>query len=236
MSKTDQGMMDLNKYPRPSVTVDLVVFGYQNRKLSLLLIERGLPPFKGMWALPGGFVRENESVDEAARRELLEESGLGDVYLEQLYTFGDPKRDPRGRVISVSYYALVKPENHRLLANTDAVKARWFSVDELPPVAFDHQDIIALAHRRLRGKIRYEPIGFELLPKLFTLTQLQDIYETILGEELDKRNFRKKILSFEILKETDRKVESVPYRAPALYRFEEVKYRKLVRDGLRFDL
>lgn len=228
--------MDLTKYPRPSVAVDLVVFGYQNRRLSLLLIERGLSPFKGMWALPGGFVREDESVEEAARRELKEETGLENVYLEQLYTFGEPKRDPRGRVISVSYFALVKPEDHNPVADTDAAKAKWCPVAELPQLAFDHADIISMAQRRLKGKIRYEPVGFELLPKLFTLTQLQDIYETILGEQLDKRNFRKKILSFEILKETDRKVETVPYRAPTLYRFEVSKYRKLVRDGFRFEL
>jgi 8-oxo-dGTP diphosphatase len=228
--------MDLTKYPRPSVAVDLVVFGYQNRMLSLLLIERGLPPFKGMWALPGGFVREDESVEEAARRELKEETGLENVYLEQLYTFGEPKRDPRGRVISVSYFALVKPDDHKPIADTDAVKAKWCPIAELPSLAFDHAEIISMALKRLKGKIRYEPVGFELLPKLFTLTQLQDIYETILGEQLDKRNFRKKILSFEILKETDRKVETVPYRAPALYRFEVSKYRKLVRDGFRFEL
>lgn len=229
-------VLDLNKYPRPSVSVDLVVFGYQDRKLSLLLIERGLPPFKGMWALPGGFVRESESVEEAARRELKEETGLSEVYLEQLYTFGNPGRDPRGRVISVAHFALVKPEDHPPVADTDAVRAKWFVIDDLPDLAFDHSDIVSLALKRLRGKIRYEPIGFELLPKFFTLTQLQDIYETVLGEPMDKRNFRKKILSFEILKETDRKLETVPYRSPTLYRFEMTRYRKLVRDGFRFEL
>jgi 8-oxo-dGTP diphosphatase len=228
--------MDLTKYPRPSVAVDLVIFGYQNRRLSLLLIERGLAPFIGMWALPGGFVREHESVEDAAKRELKEEAGLENVYLEQLYTFGEPKRDPRGRVISVAYFALVKPEDHRPIADTDAISAKWCPIDQLPVLAFDHAEIISMAHRRLRGKIRYEPVGFELLPKLFTLTQLQEIYETILGEPLDKRNFRKKILSYEILKETDRKKELVPYRAPALYRFDIIKYRKLVRDGFRFEL
>lgn len=228
--------MDLSKYPRPSVAVDLVVFGYETRRLSVLLVKRGIEPFKGKWALPGGFVRENESLEETARRELQEEAGVAEIYLEQLYTFGDVKRDPRGRVLSVSYLALVKPEDYRLVASTDASDAKWVPLTELPPLAFDHQRIIETGHQRLKNKIRYEPIGFELLPKLFTLSQLQEIYETVLGSELDKRNFRKKILGYGFLKETDKKIEKVPYRQPTLYRFDTATYRKLKRDGFQFEL
>ncbi len=228
--------MDLSKYPRPSVAVDLVVFGYETRRLSVLLVKRGIEPFKGKWALPGGFVRENESLEETARRELQEEAGVAEIYLEQLYTFGDVKRDPRGRVLSVSYLALVKPEDYRLVASTDASDAKWVPLTELPPLAFDHQRIIETGHQRLKNKIRYEPIGFELLPKLFTLSQLQEIYETVLESELDKRNFRKKILGYGFLKETDKKIEKVPYRQPTLYRFDTATYRKLKRDGFQFEL
>lgn len=228
--------MDLSKYPRPSVAVDLVVFGYETRRLSVLLVKRGIEPFKGKWALPGGFVRENESLEETARRELQEEAGVAEIYLEQLYTFGDVTRDPRGRVLSVSYLALVKPEDYRLVASTDASDAKWVPLTELPPLAFDHQRIIETGHQRLKNKIRYEPIGFELLPKLFTLSQLQEIYETVLESELDKRNFRKKILGYGFLKETDKKIEKVPYRQPTLYRFDTATYRKLKRDGFQFEL
>lgn len=228
--------MDLSKYPKPSVAVDLVVFGYETRRLSVLLVKRGIEPFKGKWALPGGFVRENESLEETARRELQEEAGVAEIYLEQLYTFGDVTRDPRGRVLSVSYLALVKPEDYRLVASTDASDAKWVPLTELPPLAFDHQRIIETGHQRLKNKIRYEPIGFELLPKLFTLSQLQEIYETVLESELDKRNFRKKILGYGFLKETDKKIEKVPYRQPTLYRFDTATYRKLKRDGFQFEL
>lgn len=228
--------MDLSKYPRPSVAVDLVVFGYEARRLSVLLIKRGIEPFKGKWALPGGFVRENESLEETAKRELQEEAGVADIYLEQLYTFGDVARDPRGRVLSVSYLALVKQEDFRLVASTDASDAMWVPVSELSGLAFDHHRIIETGRLRLKNKIRYEPIGFELLPKYFTLSQLQEIYETVLEMDLDKRNFRKKILGYGFLKETDRKMEKVPYRQPTLYRFDGVAYRKLKKDGFQFEL
>lgn len=228
--------MDLSKYYRPSLAVDLVVFGYSERQLSVLLIKRGIEPFKGKWALPGGFVRENESLEDTARRELREETGVQNLYVEQLYTFGEANRDPRGRVVSVAYLALVKPDDFHLVASTDASAARWVSLEKLPALAFDHERIIETGRMRLRNKIRYEPIGFELLPKSFTLSQLQEIYETVLETELDKRNFRKKILSYGFLKETDKKLENVPFRQPALYQFDVNRYRKLLKDGFRFDL
>src|SRR5438876_8359147 len=160
------------KYPRPALTVDCVVFGFDEGELKVLLIQRGLIPFKGGWALPGGFVRLEEALDEAARRELIEETGLTNVFLEQLYTFGAAERDPRERVVSVAHYALVKLSEHNAKAATDAANARWFPVSNVPKLAFDHADILSMAMDRLKGKVRYEPIGFELLPPKFTLSQL----------------------------------------------------------------
>ncbi len=229
-------MDDLTKFPRPSVTVDCVIFGYENKDLQLLLVERGIEPFKGSWALPGGFVRSDETVDDAARRELKEETGVTNVYLEQLYTFGGLKRDPRGWVITVAYYALIKLSSQRVRAATDVSQAQWFSVDALPSLAFDHREIVDKAIDRLRGKLRYEPIGFELLPKKFTLTQLQRLYETILQSELDKRNFRKKLLGMNLLIELDEFQTDVPHRAPRLYQFDEKKYKALRKKGFNFDL
>lgn len=224
------------EYPRPALTVDCVVFGVDEGDLKVLLIQRNLEPFKGAWALPGGFVYLNETIDEAARRELSEETGLTKVFLEQLYTFGALDRDPRERIISVAYYALVKLSDHKVQAATDASNAGWFSVDDTPTLAFDHEKILELALERLRGKVRYQPIGFELLPKKFTLTQLQRLYEIILEEEIDKRNFRKKILSMEILEETDEIEQDVSHRAARLYRFNEKAYRRFTKAGFNFQL
>jgi 8-oxo-dGTP diphosphatase len=224
------------EYPRPALTVDCVVFGFDEGDLKILLIQRDLEPFAGKWALPGGFVRVEESLDEAALRELQEETGVSKVYLEQLYTFGEPKRDPRERVITAAYYALVKLSNHRIKAATDARNAAWFSICDMPRVAFDHEEIIETALRRLKGKVRYEPIGFELLPQKFTLTQLQHLYETILETTLDKRNFRKKILGMNLLIETDEIEQDVAHRAARLYRFHETKYRQLEKAGFNFEL
>src|SRR6266851_3298198 len=158
------------KYPRAALTVDCVVFGFDEGELKVLLIERALEPFKGKWALPGGFVRVDETLDKAARRELAEEAGLKDVFLEQLYTFGALSRDPRERVVSVAYYALVRLANFETRAATDAAAAQWFPLSKAPTLAFDHGHILATALARLRGKLRYQPIGFELLPQKFTLS------------------------------------------------------------------
>jgi 8-oxo-dGTP diphosphatase len=223
-------------YARPALTVDTVVFGYGGAALQVLLIERGLAPFKGCWALPGGFVRMDETLDESARRELHEETGLADVYLEQLYTFGDLRRDPRERVVSVAYFALVKLADHRVSAATDARAAAWFGVDRLPTLAFDHAQIIATALERLRGKVRYRPIGFELLPERFPLRDLQNLYEAVLGGPLDKRNFRKKVLGMGLLKELDETEQDVSHRAARLYKFDEKAYRRLAKQGFEFSL
>lgn len=224
------------EFARPSVTVDCVVFGVDGEALRVLLIQRKREPFAHRWALPGGFVRMDESLDTAARRELVEETGVHKLYLEQLYTFGEPTRDPRGRVISVAYYALVRLSDHAIAAATDAEDARWYAVDELPELAFDHQRIIELAHERLAAKVRYAPIGFELLPEEFTLSTLQRLYELVLRRPLDKRNFRKKILATELLSDTGHVEQGVAHRAARLYRFDRDKYQSLSAAGFAFAL
>ena len=226
------------EYARPAVTVDCVVFGYeaQASSLKVLLIKRKLPPFEGSWALPGGFVQIDESVEAAARRELTEETGIKNVFLEQLYTFGAVERDPRDRVISVAYYALVSLQRYQLQAATDASDAQWFNLSALPQLEFDHASIIDCAVARLRGKIRYEPIGFELLPEIFTFSQLQQLYQQILEREMDKRNFRKKLLKMDLLIDTEQRESGVAHRAAKLYRFDTSKYQLLKKNGIIFDL
>lgn len=223
-------------YPHPAVTTDCVVFGLDDEDLKVLLIRRDLEPYKGKWALPGGFVQIDESLEDAARRELKEETGLENIFLEQLYTFGDPDRDPRERVITVAYYALVNLIDHDLRAASDASDARWFPVESPPRLAFDHAKILETALARLKGKVRYQPIGFELLPEKFTLSQLQKLYEKILGTSLDKRNFRKKILGMDLLKELKETQRDVAHRAARYYRFEKRKYEQLARNGFNFEL
>jgi 8-oxo-dGTP diphosphatase len=224
------------EFARPAVAVDCVVFGLDDEDLKVMLVQRDLPPFEGRWALPGGFVRVDETLEEAARRELREETGLTEVFLEQLFTFGELDRDPRERVISVAYYALVRLHDHAVKAATDARDAAWFAAAELPALAFDHERIVGMAHERLRGKVRYQPIGFELLPPKFTLSQLQHLYETVLERPLDKRNFRKKILSMDLLVELDEVQKDVAHRAARLYRFDRAKYDRLTRRGFSFEL
>lgn len=224
------------EYPRPALTVDCVVFGFDEAELKILLIERGLEPFKGKWALPGGFVRVDETLENAARRELEEEAGLKQVFLEQLYTFGGINRDPRERVVSVAYYALVKLSANQTKAATDAADAQWFPISKTPKLAFDHAEILATALARLKAKVRYEPIGFELLPSNFTLSQLQHLYEAALEVELDKRNFRKKVLSYDLLIPLKEQQLAGRHRPAQLYRFNSEKYEKLKKRGFNFEL
>jgi 8-oxo-dGTP diphosphatase len=209
---------DASKFERPSVTVDVVILTMREHRLEVLLIRRRHWPFEGMWAIPGGFVKMTESLDEAARRELEEETGVRDVYIEQLYTFGDPGRDPRTRVITVVYYALARPDHIKLHAADDAADARWFPMHDRPPLAFDHASILDYTLERLRGKLEYTNIGYQLLGREFSLGELQRVYEAILDRPLDKRNFRKKVLSTGILKRTEEDVGESRRRA-ALYRF-----------------
>ncbi|MEM9413991.1 MAG: NUDIX domain-containing protein [Planctomycetota bacterium] len=224
------------EFERPALTVDIVVFALDEDGLKVMLIERDLEPFAGRWAIPGGFVRVNETLDGAARRELQEETGLRDIYLEQLYTFGGLNRDPRERVVTVAYYALVNLQGHDVKASTDARNAAWFNVDDLPELAFDHEQILDAALERLQGKVRYQPIGFELLPKKFPLRDLQRLYEIVLDRGLDKRNFRKKILNMDILVELNEIEKDVAHRAAKLYRFDKKKYDRLVRQGYHFEI
>jgi len=226
------------EYERPGLTVDCVIFGLDldDESLKVMLIERDVEPFEGQWAIPGGFVRSDETLVAAATRELAEETGITDVFLEQLYTFGDPGRDPRGWVVSVAYYALVAPEKHHIHATTDARSAKWFQIDALPRLAFDHSKILKTALERLRGKLSYAPVGFELLPQKFSIKQLQKLYEIVLGQPLDNRNFRKKIFAMDVLKELDEMQKGVAHRAARLYRFDERKYNQLVKRGLNFEL
>jgi 8-oxo-dGTP diphosphatase len=224
------------KHPHPAVTVDCVVFGFDEADLKLLLIKRKLDPFKGRWALPGGFIKMEDSLEQAARRELADETGITQLYLEQLYTFGEPERDPRERIISVAYYALVKLADHTVRAASDALEVAWFPVAELPKLAFDHEKIVDTALKRLKAKVRYEPIGFGLLPEKFTLGELQRLYETALEQPVDKRNFRKKILGMDLLEALDEYQQDVAHRAAQYYCFNRQRYEQLKKRGFNFEL
>lgn len=205
---------------KPSVTVDIVIFTIQNDNLEVLLIKRKASPYKDSWAIPGGFIHVGETLEEAALRELKEETGVSEVYLEQLYTFGTPERDPRKRVITVSYYALVSSEKLEPQAGSDAREVKWHCLNNLPELAFDHKEILDCALERLKQQLDYSNVSFQLLPSEFTLTELQKVYETILNKQLDKRNFRKRILSMNILNETN-KTKMEGYHRPAkLYSFK----------------
>jgi len=206
------------EYARPAVTVDIAIFTVRNDELNVLLIKRAEEPFRGEWALPGGFVIPNESIEQAAERELVEETGVSDVYLEQLFTFGAPGRDPRGHVITVAHYALIPADNLNLQASTDAAGVAWFAIDKLPELAFDHNEILEMALDRLVAKLEYSTIAFQLMPASFTLTELQHVYEVIERKEIDKRNFRKRILALDAIEPTGEEKREGPHRPAKLYR------------------
>jgi 8-oxo-dGTP diphosphatase len=215
------------------VTVDIVIFTLREGSLQVLLVKRGVPPFEGQYAIPGGFIRADESLEEAALRELHEETGVRNVFLEQLYTFGDPKRDPRGRVITVAYYALIASDKLSLVAGADAAEAQWFPASSVPPLAFDHKSILDYALERLRNKLEYTTVGFQLLPEKFTLGELQAVYEVILGRPLDKRNFRRKLALLGILKPL-REWHRTGRKPAQLFRFAAARFEKLKDKGILF--
>lgn len=227
----------MNEKQNIKVAVDAIVFGYQNNQLYLLLIQQKFGTHESYWALPGGLVKNEESLQEAVKRELKEETNVDVNYFEQLFTFGDDiHRDPRNRVISVAYYALVDPSNLNVKADTDAEHAQWFKINEIPPLAFDHKIILDKAIERLKAKLTYEPVGFDLLPKEFLFSELENLYCTILEKEIDRRNFRKKILSFEIIEETEQFGSSKSGRPAKLFKFNKLKYNNLIKKGFHFEI
>ena len=221
------------KYPHPAVTTDSVIFGFDGTKLKVLLIERGQEPHKGKWAFPGGFVCMDESCEEGALRELQEETNMSCAYMEQLRTYSNPNRDPRERIITVAYLALVKTQE--VQAGDDASKAQWFDINEVPQLAFDHDVILSDALKHLRERIHFQPIGFELLPEKFTMRQLQNLYESILDVHFDRGNFSKKMLHFNILTPLDETVRPTPKREARLYRFNKESYDDLKQNGFRLE-
>lgn len=220
-------------YPRQSVTTDCVIFGFDGNSLKVLLIERGIEPYKGQWAFPGGFLNSEETAEEGALRELREETGLEAAYIDQFHTYTDPKRDPRDRVITIAYYALVRIQEVK--GGDDAAKARWFSLDEVPQLAFDHDRILRDAMKELRERIHFEPIGFELLPEKFTMKDLQMMYEAILDVKFDKRNFSKKMMHYELLNQLDETVWPTAKREAVLYSFNKENYELFKKKGFQLE-
>ncbi len=221
------------------VAVDAIVFGYSKEEgVSILLIKRKYEPFKGSWAIPGGFVLDHESLEDSVARELQEETGIKINYLEQLYTFGKPDRDPRTRILSVAYFGLVKSNQfEKLKATTDAEAAEWFNFKHLPRLAFDHKKILNVAIHRLRGKIVYQPIGFELLDKKFLFSDFEHLYSTLLDRPIDRRNFKKKVMSLGILDELDEKAKSTGAGRPGnLFQFNKTTYNRLLKSGMHFEV
>lgn len=221
------------KYPHPAVTTDCVIFGFDGNDIKVLLIERGIEPFKGKWAFPGGFLNMDETAGEGALRELKEETGLENAYIEQFNTYSDPGRDPRERVITIAHYALVRIQEVK--GGDDAAKAQWFPIDEVPQLAFDHDKILRDAMRKLRERIHFEPIGFELLPEKFTMRDLQILYESILGVKFDRRNFAKKMMHYELLNQLDETVRPTAKRDALLYSFNKENYELFKKKGFQLE-
>ena len=221
------------KYPHPSVTTDCVIFGFDGTRMKVLLVQRGVEPYKGRWAFPGGFLQMDESAEEGALRELREETGLSGAFIRQFHTFSAPDRDPRERVITIAFYALVRIEE--VTGGDDAADARWFALDEVPQLAFDHDQILRTAEQALRQQIHFEPVGFELLPEKFTLRELQNLYEAILGVRFDKRNFSNKINRLGLLEPLGEKVNPSRTKEATLFRFNKTKYDELKQKGFRLE-
>lgn len=225
-------MQLFHEYKNPSLAVDLVVFGYHDDTLSVLLLNRKEAPFQDCWTLPGGFLQMEETFRDTCSRILKTKAGMDDVFLEQLYSFDDPGRDPRGRVIAVGYYALVNPARFSIIAGTMANDVKWFNVRKMPALGFDHKEIFQVALQRLKSKILYYPVGFELLDELFTITELHELYECILQTTIDRRNFRRKILDAEYVVNTGTKREGLQNRHPDLYKFN----KKLKKNNFQINI
>lgn len=221
------------KYPHPAVTADCVIFGFDGVGIKVLLIQRGGEPYKDKWAFPGGFMNIDETIEECAKRELEEETGLKTTSVEQFHTFSDVNRDPRERVITVAHYALVRLEEVK--GGDDARSAQWFAMNEIPSLAFDHDRILRMAVNRLKERICFEPIGFELLPEIFTMSALQNLYESILEMKFDRRNFYNKMLKLGILSEAEERPKDASRRTPIKYRFNAKKYAELKQKGFRLE-
>ena len=219
-----------------NLSIDCVIFGFDNGRLEVLLIKRAIEPSKGEWALPGGFILKNEDIDKSAERILKETSGLKDIFMEQLSVFGDVDRYPVRRVITIGYYALVSPDKYILYPGVDTSEVKWFPFSKIPKLPFDHNKIITEAIKKLRDRVKHRPVGFELLPKKFTLPKLQSLYESILAIELDKRNFRKKLLNLNLVIKLDEKEKDNIRRAAYLYKFNKKNYNKLIKKGFNIEL
>lgn len=220
-------------HPHPSVTTDCVIFGFDGKGIQVLLIERGIEPYKGKWAFPGGFLNNDETAEEGALRELEEETGLSNAYIEQFNTYTDPNRDPRDRVITIAHYALVRIQDVK--GGDDAANAKWFPIDEIPSLAFDHDKILRDAMKKLRERIHFEPIGFELLPEKFTMKDLQILYEAILDIKFDRRNFSKKMMHYELLNQLDETIWPTAKREAQLYSFNKENYELFKKKGFQFE-
>lgn len=223
-------------YDKQSVATDCVIFGFDEGELKVLLVKRAIKPFMADWCFPGGLIHIHETAEEAARRILEDETGIKDMFVEQLYTFSSIDRDPRYRVVSISYYALVSIADWEVHAGENTSDIKWFALSEIPSLAFDHEQILEVAKERLQGKIRYQPIGFELLGEKFTIPELHKLYETVLQTELDRRNFSKKILSFGLLIDLGEYQRGARNRAPKLYKFDDKRYKELSKKGFYFEM
>lgn len=222
------------QYPHPALTTDSVIFGFDGKNLNVLLIKRGIEPFKDQWALPGGFIHIDETVEECALRELKEETHVSNIYIEQFGIFSDINRDPRERVISIGFLALVAKKDFQVIGGDDAKEAKWYKIDQIPQMAFDHEEIFKKALTALKRKIHFEPIGFKLLDEKFTMSQLQNLYECILQTTFDRRNFYKKMLSLEILN-AETRPKNAPRRQATIYTFNQEKYNELKSSGFKLE-
>ncbi len=219
-----------------NISIDCVVFGFENSSLEVLLIKRARKPFKNCWALPGGFIKRKELVEKAAERILYESTGIKKLYMEEVSIFDGVYRFPDWRVITIGYFALVSPEKYKLTTGIDTTDVKWIKLSEVHELPFDHNKIIEIALSKLRTRVRYRPIGFELLPNKFTLPRLQMLYEVILGKKLDKRNFRKKIMKMHLLKSLKEKDKNNSKRAASLFQFDKQTYNKLKNNGFNFEI